>query len=468
MAQVSILNGVYTGASTADYRISLPVNLVPIATNTGFSAGYLRPAEGISQRGAAGGVVRGQIYWDGALHAVHGTSLVRVDSAGTVTVLGAVADGGPVRFTYSFDVLAVQSGQLLYYWDGSSLVQMTDPDLGICVDVVWIDGYFMSTDGTDIVVTELNDRLTVLTGKYASNEADPDPVVGLLRLRNEVYSLNRYTIQVFDNIGGALFPFAPIEGAQIQKGSIGTFASCVYSESVAFVGGGFNEAIGVYLANNGDAVKISTIEVDRILASFTEVQLADTYVESRIFNGLAHLYVHLPDRTMVFCANTTRALEQPVWFTLSDGLVDFAQYRGRYFTRAYDEWWAGDPASTAFGVLTEGSSDVYGQRVRWEFSTTMLFNENKGAIVSELEIIALPGRVTLGDDPRISTSHSLDGVTWSTDRSISAGKTGDRLKRLTWFRMGSFASQRVQRFRGASDAHISFGRLEAVLSPLAY
>jgi hypothetical protein len=101
---------------------------------------------------------------------------------------------------------------------GSTLVQVTDPDLGVVLDVVWVDGYFMTTDGEFLVVTELVDPTQVNPLKYGSSEVDPDPVVALLKLRNEVYALNRNTIEVFDNVGGLLFPFQRIDGAQIQKG----------------------------------------------------------------------------------------------------------------------------------------------------------------------------------------------------------------------------------------------------------
>jgi hypothetical protein len=105
---------------------------------------------------------------------------------------------------YSFDRLAIASGGRLYYWNGT-LTQVTDPDLGVVLDVVWVDGYFMTTDGESLVVTELSDPTQVNPLKYGSSEVDPDPVVALLKLRNEVYALNRNTIEVFDNVGGEFF-----------------------------------------------------------------------------------------------------------------------------------------------------------------------------------------------------------------------------------------------------------------------
>jgi hypothetical protein len=471
MAQIPILNGVYT-SNAPDYRIAYPVNLVPVALSQGVSGGYLKPAEGIVSQGTGTGETRGMINWNNELYAVQGTDLVSIAQDGTVLVLGTVADGGPVRFTYSFERLAVASGNRLYYWDGSTLVEVTDPLPGLINDVVWINGYFMTTNGEDLWVSTLADPTNFDPNNFASNEANPDPIVALLRLRNEVVALNRYTIEVFTGRAvtvTAPFPFERIEGAQIQKGCVGTHACCVFLETIAFVGSGFNEAPGVYLGTNGNANKVSTIEVDKVLASFTEAQLSNIVVECRNDSAHQHLYIHLPDRTLVFDAAVTRELEQgPVWFTLTSSTVGFAEYRARFFTWCYDRWMCGEPSGNEFGYLVEETGEHYGDVVRWEFSTKIIYNEGRGAIVNDLELVALTGRVALGASPVLSTSWSADGQQWSQDNVINAGSIGQRAKRLTWFRQGSIRDQRIQRFRGHSDAHVSFARLEANMQPLNF
>jgi hypothetical protein len=84
---------------------------------------------------------------------------------------------------------------------------VVDPDLGTPIDVKWIAGYYVTTDGVNIVVTELNDPTAVNPLKYGSAEADPDKLWAVDELRNEMYAFGRYTIQVFENVGGDLFPF---------------------------------------------------------------------------------------------------------------------------------------------------------------------------------------------------------------------------------------------------------------------
>ena len=469
MVQIPIVNGIYTD-NGPDFRTSYPVNMIPVPKSNGISEGFLRPADGLVANGTGPGIDRGGINWNGTCYRVMGSKLVTVGSTGFITIIGDVGNNGLlVTMDYSFDRLAIASNEDLFYWSPTlGLVQVTDPDLGIVLDVVWVDGYFMTTDGEFLVVTDLSDPTQVNPLKYGSSEIDPDPVVALLKLRNEVYALNRNTIEVFDNVGGDLFPFQRIEGAQIEKGVVGTHACCVYLENIAFLGSGFNEAPGVYLGANAKANKISTQEVDQILLEFTEEQLSTVKIEARNDRAHEHLYIHLPDRTLVFDGAASQDLGQPVWFTLTSSLVGLSKYRAQNLVYCYDKWLIGDPSSTNVGYMVSNISSHYGQKVRWEFGTTIVYNEGRGAIIQNLELVGLTGAAAYGIDPTINTSYSTDGETWSQQKFINAGKTGQRAKRLVWFQQGWMRNWRIQRFQGTSDAHMSFARLEAAIEPLAY
>jgi hypothetical protein len=437
--------------------------MVPVPKQQGISEGYLRPADGLVKDGDGPGLDRGGINWNGTLFRVMGDRLVSIDAYGTVLDIGSVGnDGNDVTLDYSFDRLAIASSGSLFYWNGTTLLRVTDADLGYVVDFVWVDGYFMTTDGASLIVTELNDPTKVNPLKYGSSEADPDSVKGLLKLRNEVYALNRYTVEVFQNVGGDLFPFERIEGAQLMRGAIGTHAACILVESLAFLGGGRNEAPAIWLGSNGTTGKLSTREIEQILGGYTETQLSTAVLETKVSNGHQLLYVHLPDQTLVYDAAASQVVSEPVWFTLTSSIIGLGQYRARNFVWCYDQWNCGDPTSTNFGHVVNDISSHYGDVNGWEFGTTIIYNEGRGAIFHELELVALTGRVaSLSTDPTIWTSYTLDGMTWSQERPRSAGKQGERLKRLNWLQQGFMRNWRLQKFRGTSDAHISVARLEA-------
>jgi hypothetical protein len=413
-------------------------------------------------------VNRGGINWNGTIYRVMGTKLVSIAADSTVTEIGDVGTGGRVTFDYGFTYLAIASGGRLYLYDGTTLTQVTDPDLGTVLDVVWVDGYYMTTDGEFLVVTDLDDPFAVNPLKYGSSEADPDPVEALLKLRNEIYALNRYTIEVFDNVGSTGFPFQRIPGAQIQKGCVGTHANCVFMEIIAFLGGGRNEAPGIYLGANGNAQKISTREIEEILQTYTEEELSVAFLEERVNQAHMHLIVHLPRHTLVFDGAATQALSVPVWFTLSSTLVGDGIWNACTCIWAYDRWNVCHPNTNQFGYLTDTVSTHWGETIGWEFGTLIVYNQGQGAIFHDLELVSLTGSTAFGVDPTIWTQYSVDGVTWSVEKPIRAGKTGERNKRLMWLQQGHMRNMRMQRFRGTSDAHVAIAALEARIEPLAF
>lgn len=463
--QIPILNGIYTDG-VSDFRTSYPRNMVPVPKQQGISEGYLRPAEGIVHFGTGPGVDRGGINWNGGCYRVMGTKLVSIDSVGATQVLADVGSGGQAILDYSFDRLAIASGGRFYYWDGTSLTQVTDADLGQVVDFIWVDGYFMATDGNSLIVTELTDPTSVNPLKYGSSEADPDPVKGLMKLRNEVYVLNRYTIEVFQNVGGVNFPFERIEGAQMQRGVIGTNAAAVFMENITFLGSGRNEAPAVWIGSNSSTGKLSTREIEQILLDYSEAELATAVLESRVSNAHQLLYVHLKDQTLVYDGAASALMQEPVWFQLTSSIVGLGQYRAKNFVWCYDKWLCGDPTSMGHGYLVGNVSSHYGDLNGWEFGTIIIYNEGRGALFHEIELVCLTGRVELGADPTIWTSYTLDGETWSQERPRSAGKMGERLKRLNWLQQGHMRHWRAQKFRGTSDAHISVARIEARMEAL--
>jgi hypothetical protein len=325
--------------------------------------------------------------------------------------------------------------------------------------VVWVNGYFVSTDGEFLVSSDINNSFSFNPLRYASSEVSPDPVVALKRLRSEIYAVNRYTIEVFSALSnpGLGFPFARVEGAQIMKGAVGSRACCEFMDTLAFVGSGDNQPSAVWMAQAGSATKISTRDIDDLLRQYDDETLAQIVLESRQDRGHEFLYVHLPDKTLVFDGAGSQAAGQPIWFILESN----GGYRARGFVWCYGQWNVADPFGTLIGKLSDEIGSHYGDEVRWRFDTPIAYSEGKSVSVDELELVALTGNVSLTADPLISTSYSLDGVTWSQPRFIRAGRSGERAKRLVWDRQGTFRNWRTQRFEGDTRAHLSFARLEA-------
>lgn len=472
MASIPILSGTYSDMG-GDFRTSYPVNMVPVPKNEGISQGYLRRSDGITRFDVGGytgnGTDRGAYNWNDTCYRVVGSKLIRVLVNGSIDEIGDVGnDGRRVKFSQSFDRLSISSaGALYYYRIVEGLQQVTDPDLGVVFDHTWIDGYFMTTDGTNLVVTELNDPFAVNPLKYGSSEADPDPVIGLEKFRNEAWAFNRYTIEVFDNVGGIGFPFARIEGAMIDKGIVGTFAKCLVAGTVAFLGSGRDEPCSVYVAGGGSAASIATREVEQRLLAYSQNQLATAILEARLIKKNTLLYIHLPNETMIYDFAASVQLGVPVWFFATSAVQGIGAYRAHGFCWCYDKWLCGDTVDARTGFLDENVFTQYGTVVGWQFDTTIIYNGSKGVQIHSMELVGLPGRAEFGDNPTIFISWSNDGLRWSKERMISGGKAGDFLRRLVTRQCGTFRNWRIVRFRGADTSVTAFARLECELEPLA-
>ena len=469
MIQFPLLSGTYTD-NVGNMRTSYPHNLVPVPLGNGVSEYFLRPAEGITQNAsiASEGFVRGGINWNGVLYRVVGSDLVSIDVDGNITTIGSVGnDQRPVKFDYSFDRLSITSNaDLFYYSSALGLIQVTDSDLGDVIDHIWVDGYFMAIDDENIVVTDLADPTAVDPLKYGSSEADPDDTIAILKVRNEPHVINRYTIEVFQNVGGSGFPFSVVQGATVRRGAVGTYMCTVFKESLAFVGSGRNESVSVWMSSGGNTVKIATREIDLMLHQFSEDTLSNLVMEDRTHEGLELLYIHLPTITLVYDAAATQETGQHVWYTLGSGIVKETEYEGRYHVWCYNRWNVGSPNTKTMGYLVDTDGDHFGVEVAWQFDTDILYNEGMGALMHELELVALTGRIATGTSAVVQTQWSYDGQTWSMVKAVSAGTSGNRSKRLVWLQQGHMKDRRIQRFKGTSDARLTFLRLNARIEPL--
>lgn len=449
MTALPILSSIYA-TEAGDFETAYPCNMEPVAQQSGVSSGHLRTAMGAETWVTGPGIDRGGINWNGTLYRVMGSLLVQIAFDGSITTIGDVgSDGFPVRMDYGFGRLAINSANNLWYYDGTTLAQVTDTDLGPVLDMVWMDGYYVTTDGTSIIVTDLSDPFSVNPLKYGSAEADPDMVTGLIATkRGELVALGQYTIEFYQNAGTSGFPFQVSPGATIPIGCVGRYAKCEFVQSFAFVGGGENQAIGVWIAGQGSASKISTRAIDDLLAD--EPNKASIQLEVRVARDENRLYVHLSDRTLVYLAGASSQLKQPIWYTCASGIAMDRPYRLRNAVNVYDKLICGDTEANAIGIVSESldpgdgmaflswsfdgeaysqeyaqplgkrgnraarpqwrphlriptnyaalrfrgdnAQPHFGELTGWEFGAGFVYNDTKGAILHDIELVGLPGR----------------------------------------------------------------------------
>lgn len=459
MVAIPLLSGI-AGTETGEFVQTYPQNLEPVIVESKISLGQLKLAPGAVQLGTGPGADRGGIEWNGLLYRVMGSTLCAIGGDWSVTQIGDVGSGSRVAIDYSFDRLAVASARnLFYYTPSGGLTQVTNANLGTVLDMIWIDGYFMVTDGIYVTVTELNDPMTVKPLKYGSAEEDPDPVTGLIKYRDTAYVLGRFTIQPFKNIGGAGFPFDTNLGETIPFGCVGTSAKSLFGDGFAFVGSGRNQGLNVYVAGLASTAQaIGCRELCEALDALPDPSIVE--VEQRADRGENRLLVHLPNETWAFLLNASAKAGAPIWYRL---VTDANGYRCRNAVKVYGETVVGDTQSGAFGRLAANTALQFGVDPDWQFDVGLVYNQSLGAILHSVELVGLPGR---GGEGAVFMSATKDGETYSAERSVTL-VSGARQRRLAWrphTRIGNYLGLR---FRGNGLALPGIAACEAKLAALS-
>lgn len=483
--QIPLTRGSYTDAG-AEFRTSYPRNMIPVVKETGISEKniLLRSAEGLTRfdvnSPALTGVDRGGINWQGVCYRVIGTNFVSIASDGTVTVIGQVpTDGNPVAMDYGYSNqgIGIVSGGTLWFYtvqkpDGSkqplpTLQQCTDPNVGQPIDLIWMAGYFVLTDGVAVYVTQLANQFTFNTQLFGSSSNQPDPINGIWKFRNELYFGNRYQIPVFDNTGGTGFPFTENQGATIQKGVIGPRAKCLTSQGFAFLGGQRGESPSVWLSGGlGIAQDIGTREVQMILKQYTDQQLYWTTLEYWGTKDQQFICLHLPNYTLVYDVMGSQAAQQPLWFFRDSSTDGSGAWRAWHAVYCYGKFIFGDKQDQRVGFLDDTTAQQYGVSARWQFDTIFAYNKAKGFTVNAIELIGTYGRAALGERDTMSMQYTDDGLAWSAPKFIGMGEQGRRNQRAQWRPRHFFRNFRGYRFAGFNAAPVSFAALEADGEPM--
>lgn len=463
MPQISIVSGIYSNG-IADYRQSVPVNYYPVVLPTGMSDSYLRQTPGVRQFASGVGAERGSVEFNGLLYKVSGTTLIRVYANGVVESLGIIPGSGRVAIASSIDrICFVADGRGFYWTDSGGLVEITDPDFARAIDVIYIDGYFLFIDESFIFNSDLNNPTSINPLSFGSAEVEGDPNVAVVKVRNEPYICGTETIEVFQNVGGSGFPFARVNGAMITKGVVGTFAACELEDALFFVGNGRGEAPSIYIASGGQANKVATDEMEKIIQALTSAQLAEIYCETYTANGQYFVLVHLTEQTLVYDLNGSRAAGSALWHVRKS---DHIGYRLRGFIRIFDKWIVGDSMDGRIGEVRDDLPTEYDDSVFREFTTPLGFVEGREFVVHSATLYGLPGRTALQTNPRVSMSISRDGITYGQERWVESGKHGQFGFKPAWRQLGRANYQMSLKFRVANESFFTPARLEIEVEPM--
>jgi len=460
--QAPIIKG--DSIKNAEYRDALPVNLTAVARPILGATGYLTSHSGLTTHSAGRGIDRGGV-WNERLEEhfrLSGNKLITIDSEGVTTERGDILGSDRATMTaYSFNTQAIVANGEFWLYDGVSLVQVTDPDLGTPIDVCWVDSYYFFTDGETLFHTDITDESSIDPLKFATSEFSPDPTLGVAKSSdNQVLAFNRYTTEWFINRATDDFAFQRLGQKAVKCGIVGTHCKAEMEGRFYILGSGHDEAVSVHFLSPGSYMSIATREVDKIIAKYTDIELAGSVVESRIEDRDKFIIVRLPNETLIFNETISKALGvSAAWTIIESGVTNKTKWRGAngVFDPRVSSWIYGDSFDSRIGRLDNSIGGQYGEDVETIFYTPFLNLETMS--IDQFELDTIPGFQVANEDITTAFSITYDGLVYNHEEWELYGSKANYGTRFINRRIGYVAHYIGFRVRTVSNAKLAFSGL---------
>lgn len=451
------------------------INWIPtVAENQALATNALMQPAGLKQLvDSSLGANRGAYVMKEVPYFVNGTSLISVSSANVVTNHGTITGTSRVSMATNGQYLVVLvPSSTCYVYDriAGTILAVTDGDFRAASTVVFKDGYFVfsSSDGAVFFNSSLNDPYSYDALDFGSAEINPDKIVALHVNHNELFVCGSETIELFQNVGGAGFPFQRISGANIQKGVRAQHSLVEFDNTFCFVGGGLNEAPAVWkVTGSSSATKISTDAIDKEIQRYTQDEIEQSFALTFSRHGqflalFTFESARIPSRTFVYNATASAMAGRSVWFELQTGATD-NRFRVQSVVLAYGKLMVGDSLGGIIGQLDTDTLDYYGEHIFRQVATAPFNQDGLPVFNGDFEATFESGvGLTSGSDPIVRLDISDNGgrsFGFETTRGI--GKIGEYGQRSIWRRQGRFPVSRVVRLTITDKVKANLLRLAA-------
>lgn len=184
----------------------------------GRSGAVLRAVPGMADFAEVGDVfVRAMSNFDGGIMAIVGTNLHRIETDGTVTLIGDVdATDAIAGLDQSTGYAVAVAGRKFWHWNGTTLATVVSGNVPNPASVAYLGGYVLVTEYDSRIFgwSALADPTTWSGLDFASAEITPDPIIRGISFKDAYYifkatGFERWAVtglsgpDAFQRIGGA-------------------------------------------------------------------------------------------------------------------------------------------------------------------------------------------------------------------------------------------------------------------------
>lgn len=375
--------------------------------------------------------IRAALEVDGALYAVAGTQLWKVQSNGVVSSLGSMSISATAQVYMARnrrstpDITVVCDGTMYNY--RTSLAQVTDADLLAPLSLTVVDGILIiGTSDNKWQAGEIDDATSWDALSFERADASPDPVVRVFSRQNEALIFGTKTCEFWANVGGAdATGFS--RNAVMDLGCIAANSVARLDQTIAWVA--HDRTVRLLQGYSGQ--RISTPAVERDIEA-----LADkTTIEATSWTRDGHSYYQISSDAWTWVFDTAKGWSNRESYGQSN-------WRISTVTEAFGKVIAGDRDAPKFYEMGQDFADEAGEPLVMAVTLPPVSAFPHPVTVNALYIDVERG-VGTGQgasediDPEIMLEWSKDGgATFIGARTLKIGQQGKRLQRVVARRIG--------------------------------
>jgi len=368
---------------------------------------------------------------DGALYAVAGTQLFKIQSNGVVTSLGSMSISGTATVYVERnrrstpDIVIVCDGVMYVY--RTSLQQVTDPDLLGPLSCTVVDGIvIIGTADNKWQAGEIDDALNWDPLSFERADASPDPVVRVFSRQNEALIFGTKTCEFWTNVGGAdATGFA--RSAVMDLGCLAADSIARLDQTIAWVA--HDRTVRVLKGYAGE--RISTPAVERDIEALND----KSTVSATSWTRDGHSYYQISSDTWTWIYDSAYG-----WSNRKS--YGDSKWRISTVTEAFSKVICGDRDRPNFYEMSQSFADEAGDPLVMSVTlppvTSYPYPITCNALHIDVERGVGTGNGEPQDvDPEIMLYWSKDGgATFAGPRTLKIGQQGKRMQRVTARRLG--------------------------------
>lgn len=397
--------------------------------------------------------------WKGSVFVVSGSNLVKIDSSGARTNLGAIPGTSRcVMVAASFYIYIVTDG-LVFRSDGTTVEAVNDEDLETPNSVAFLNSQLIY-DGNEgrFVTSTPGDGSDIDSLNYATAESRPDDLIRVYAFNQVLYLMGATSGEPWYNSGVGSPPFDRIDGGLFHVGIAGVNAITNTDNALYFLG----HDRSVYRLDGYSPIPVSTVAISGAIERYARVD--DCFAYSLRLQGQSYVVFTFPeaDKSWVYSETIGE------WFEISSG-VDGGRHLANGYCFAFGKHLISDHRNGnvlewCLDSFTDNDETILRERVTQPYHGDSIGAPGKMLFWSRLELVINSGSgLVLGQgvDPLIMMQFSDDGGrTWSQEVRAPAGRLGAFQLKVEWHNLGASIS-RMYRFRMSDPVELHMFKLFA-------